>query len=270
MGAWSQVKLTAEELFIYFARSQPDLQLKSGVLAWCCLYSWYTCCVCLQLLGPGILPHHCNLMHSEGMVTVTPHGPDADTFVDGQRIIETTVLRSGSTIQFGSAHVFKFVDPMFDQGGKREPAMPRGRHKSGWGMGKGFVGVWMQSFHLKLTDIHSSYYPSFFNVCTHSFPKPTNSKERIGCYCKWREGEVWSWQAEAEMKGRKSGRRESGMGRAGKWEEEQRSGVTAGRLPSNLINMMLGVASSSLEFHTLTGERRRAYKIRRERRVWES
>uniref|UniRef100_A0A665V407 Afadin, adherens junction formation factor a n=1 Tax=Echeneis naucrates TaxID=173247 RepID=A0A665V407_ECHNA len=73
-------------------------------------------------LSPGILPHHCNLMHSEGMVTVTPHGPDADTFVDGQRITETTVLRPGSTLQFGSAHVFKFVDPMFDQGGKREPA----------------------------------------------------------------------------------------------------------------------------------------------------
>ncbi|XP_069575164.1 afadin isoform X4 [Brachyistius frenatus] len=86
----------------------------------------------IQLLGPGILPHHCNLMHSEGMVTVTPHNPDADTFVDGQRVTETTVLRSGSTLQFGSAHVFKFVDPMFDQGGKREPAaMMRTRHKSG-------------------------------------------------------------------------------------------------------------------------------------------
>ncbi|XP_018535045.1 afadin isoform X11 [Lates calcarifer] len=86
----------------------------------------------IQLLGPGILPHHCNLMHSEGMVTVTPHGPDADTFVDGQRVTETTVLRPGSTLQFGSAHVFKFVDPMFDQGGKREPAaMMRSRHKSG-------------------------------------------------------------------------------------------------------------------------------------------
>uniref|UniRef100_A0A3Q2NZX5 Afadin, adherens junction formation factor n=1 Tax=Fundulus heteroclitus TaxID=8078 RepID=A0A3Q2NZX5_FUNHE len=86
----------------------------------------------IQLLGPGILPHHCNLMHSEGMVTVTPQGPDADTFVDGQRIMETTVLRSGSTIQFGSAHVFKFVDPMFDQGGKRDPnAAMRIRHKSG-------------------------------------------------------------------------------------------------------------------------------------------
>ncbi|XP_034017993.1 LOW QUALITY PROTEIN: afadin [Thalassophryne amazonica] len=86
----------------------------------------------IQLLGPGILPHHCNLMHTEGMVTVTPHGPDADTYVDGQRVTETTVLRSGSTLQFGSTHVFKFVDPMFDQGGKREPtAMMRGRLKSG-------------------------------------------------------------------------------------------------------------------------------------------
>ncbi|XP_061602700.1 afadin isoform X8 [Cololabis saira] len=86
----------------------------------------------IQLLGPGILPHHCNLMHSEGMVTVTPHGPDADTFVDGQRVTETTVLRSGSTLQFGSVHVFKFVDPMFDQGMKREAAaMIRSRNKSG-------------------------------------------------------------------------------------------------------------------------------------------
>lgn len=84
-------------------------------------------------MGPGILPHHCNLMHTDGMVTVTPHGPDADTFVDGQRVTETTVLRSGSTLQFGSAHVFKFVDPMYDQGGKKEPgAMMRNRHKSGW------------------------------------------------------------------------------------------------------------------------------------------
>lgn len=88
--------------------------------------------VYVQLLGPGILPHHCNLMHTDSMVTVTPHGPDADTFVDGQRVTETTVLRSGSTLQFGSSHVFKFVDPMFDHGGKRDPAaMMRSRHKSG-------------------------------------------------------------------------------------------------------------------------------------------
>ncbi|CAL8315953.1 unnamed protein product [Lota lota] len=86
----------------------------------------------IQLFGPGLLPHHCNLMHSEGLVTVTPHGADADTLVDGQRVNETTVLHSGSTIQFGAAHVFKFVDPAYDQGSKRDPAgMIRGRHKSG-------------------------------------------------------------------------------------------------------------------------------------------
>ncbi|XP_077365911.1 afadin isoform X12 [Festucalex cinctus] len=86
----------------------------------------------IQLLGPGVLPHHCNLTHSEGLVTVTPHGPDADTFVDGQRIVETAALRSGATLRFGSAHVFKFVDPLYDQGAKREPAaIMRARHKSG-------------------------------------------------------------------------------------------------------------------------------------------
>ncbi|XP_051908217.1 afadin isoform X18 [Hippocampus zosterae] len=86
----------------------------------------------IQLLGPGVLPHHCNLTHSEGLVTVTPHGPDADTFVDGQRIAETAALRSGATLRFGSAHVFKFVDPLYDQGAKRDSAAGmRSRHKSG-------------------------------------------------------------------------------------------------------------------------------------------
>uniref|UniRef100_A0A8B9RCC8 Afadin, adherens junction formation factor a n=1 Tax=Astyanax mexicanus TaxID=7994 RepID=A0A8B9RCC8_ASTMX len=66
----------------------------------------------IQLFGPGILPHHCNLMHADGLVMVTPVSMDAETFVDGQRIQDTTVLRSGMTLQFGAAHVFKFVDPI--------------------------------------------------------------------------------------------------------------------------------------------------------------
>lgn len=40
-------------------------------------------------------------------------------------------------------------------------------------------------------------------------------------------------------------------------EEERRSGVMAGRLPSNL--MVLGVASCSLSFHTLTGDKNREH-----------
>uniref|UniRef100_A0A673J0Z9 Afadin n=1 Tax=Sinocyclocheilus rhinocerous TaxID=307959 RepID=A0A673J0Z9_9TELE len=87
----------------------------------------------IQLFGPGILPHHCELMHEDGLVTVTPVSLDAETFVDGQRISDTTVLRSGVTVQFGATHVFKFVDPINDHSmSKRDPGpMMKGRHKSG-------------------------------------------------------------------------------------------------------------------------------------------
>ncbi|XP_043076558.1 afadin isoform X14 [Puntigrus tetrazona] len=87
----------------------------------------------IQLFGPGILPHHCDLMHADGLVTVTPVSLDAETFVDGQRISDTTVLRSGVTVQFGATHVFKFVDPSYDHSmSKRDPGpMMKARHKSG-------------------------------------------------------------------------------------------------------------------------------------------
>ncbi|XP_063078989.1 afadin isoform X2 [Engraulis encrasicolus] len=87
----------------------------------------------IQLFGPGILPHHCNLLHTDGLVTVTPAVAEAETLVDGQRVLDTTLLRTGSTLQFGHAHVFKFVDPAQDHlAAKREPGpMIKGRHKSG-------------------------------------------------------------------------------------------------------------------------------------------
>ncbi|XP_073527660.1 afadin isoform X12 [Phyllobates terribilis] len=69
----------------------------------------------IQLFGPGIQPHHCDLTNMDGIVTVTPRSVGADTFVDGQRISETTMLHSGVKVQFGSSHVFKFVDPSHDQ-----------------------------------------------------------------------------------------------------------------------------------------------------------
>ncbi|XP_051951329.1 afadin-like isoform X12 [Xyrauchen texanus] len=87
----------------------------------------------IQLFGPGILPHHCDLMYEDGLVAVTPVSLDAETFVDGQQISDTTVLRSGVTLQFGATHVFKFVDPSYDHSmSKRDPGpMMKGRHKSG-------------------------------------------------------------------------------------------------------------------------------------------
>nr|XP_035153091.1 afadin isoform X21 [Callithrix jacchus] len=68
----------------------------------------------IQLFGPGIQPHHCDLTNMDGVVTVTPRSIDAETYVEGQRISETTMLQSGMKVQFGASHVFKFVDPSQD------------------------------------------------------------------------------------------------------------------------------------------------------------
>ena len=64
----------------------------------------------IQLLGPNILPRHCIITHSEGLITVTPCSREAETFVNGTRITETTILKHGMLVRFGKLHTFKFVD----------------------------------------------------------------------------------------------------------------------------------------------------------------
>ena len=49
----------------------------------------------LQLFGPNIQPRHCVIAHTDGLVTVTPCSRDAETYVNGQRIYETTILQVG-------------------------------------------------------------------------------------------------------------------------------------------------------------------------------
>ncbi|XP_061480375.1 afadin isoform X15 [Rhineura floridana] len=78
----------------------------------------------IQLFGPGVQPHHCDLTNMDGVVTVTPRSMDAETYVEGQRISETTMLQSGMKVQFGTSHVFKFVDPIQDH-------IPKGRLEAG-------------------------------------------------------------------------------------------------------------------------------------------
>ncbi|XP_067845327.1 afadin isoform X6 [Heptranchias perlo] len=91
----------------------------------------------IQLFGPGIQPHHCDLTNMDGIVTVTPRSFDAETHVDGQHITETVMLQSGMNIQFGSSHVFKFVDPSQNHMTKRPmdsgPMVKGQRIKSGQG-----------------------------------------------------------------------------------------------------------------------------------------
>ncbi|XP_072359680.1 afadin isoform X12 [Scyliorhinus torazame] len=91
----------------------------------------------IQLFGPGIQPHHCDLTNMDGIVTVTPRSFDAETYVDGQHIAETIMLQSGMNIQFGSSHMFKFVDPSQNHMSKRPmdagPMVKGQRIKSGQG-----------------------------------------------------------------------------------------------------------------------------------------
>ncbi|XP_016068420.1 PREDICTED: afadin isoform X2 [Miniopterus natalensis] len=75
----------------------------------------------IQLFGSGIQPHHCDLTNMDGVVTVTPRSMDAETYVEGQRISETTMLQSGMSVQFGASHVFKFVDPSQDHALVKRP-----------------------------------------------------------------------------------------------------------------------------------------------------
>ena len=68
---------------------------------------------CLLLpQSPYIFPRHCVLAHTEGIVTITPSHREAETFVNNQRIFETTILQHGCVVRFGSERTFRFVDPI--------------------------------------------------------------------------------------------------------------------------------------------------------------
>lgn len=69
----------------------------------------------LELYEPHILPRHCVITNMDGIVSVTPTSGDAEVYVDGSRIYETTKLSHGSTVKFGRLHTFKFGDPAYEE-----------------------------------------------------------------------------------------------------------------------------------------------------------
>ena len=71
--------------------------------------------VSLQLHGPNVEPRHCVIAHTIGIVTVTPTSPNAETYVNGQRIQETTLLQHGMTVVFGKTNGFRFFDPLWEE-----------------------------------------------------------------------------------------------------------------------------------------------------------
>ena len=50
----------------------------------------------------------------EGVVTVTPSCAEAEIYVVGERIYETTFLQHGAVVQFGRQYTFRFCDPQVE------------------------------------------------------------------------------------------------------------------------------------------------------------
>ncbi|XP_063972659.1 afadin isoform X9 [Diachasmimorpha longicaudata] len=65
----------------------------------------------LTLTGPTVMPRHCVVAFTENIVTLTPCSRDAHTYVNNQRIHQTTILQNGAIIKFGRMHTFRFIDP---------------------------------------------------------------------------------------------------------------------------------------------------------------
>ncbi|KAJ8917520.1 hypothetical protein NQ315_005569 [Exocentrus adspersus] len=67
--------------------------------------------IALQLYGPHIQPRHCVITNTEGVTSLTPCHADAHTYVNGQRIHQTTILTHGSLVKFGHSNTYRFLDP---------------------------------------------------------------------------------------------------------------------------------------------------------------
>ncbi|XP_043275728.1 afadin isoform X7 [Venturia canescens] len=65
----------------------------------------------LTLSGSTVMPRHCVIAFTENIVTLTPCSRDAHTYVNNQRITQTTILQNGAIIKFGRMHTFRFIDP---------------------------------------------------------------------------------------------------------------------------------------------------------------
>lgn len=69
----------------------------------------------LELFAPHILPRHCVITNMDCIVSITPTTGDAEVYVDGKRIYESTRLKHGSTVKFGRLHTFRFGDPAYEE-----------------------------------------------------------------------------------------------------------------------------------------------------------
>nr|XP_017024626.1 kinesin-like protein unc-104 isoform X3 [Drosophila kikkawai] len=64
----------------------------------------------IQLSGSHILKEHCTFENRNSTVTLLPH-KDAIIYVNGRKLVEPEVLKTGSRVILGKNHVFRFTNP---------------------------------------------------------------------------------------------------------------------------------------------------------------
>ncbi|XP_018300950.1 uncharacterized protein cno [Mycetomoellerius zeteki] len=64
----------------------------------------------LTLPGPTVMPRHCVIAFTENIVTLTPCSRDAHTYVNNQRIHQTTILQVRPFLQSGCSPVYSYFD----------------------------------------------------------------------------------------------------------------------------------------------------------------
>ena len=65
----------------------------------------------VQLSDRGVRPRHCQLSAISGRYTISPLDKHAETFVNGEMIVEPAFLTHGAIVAFGRQCSFRFVDP---------------------------------------------------------------------------------------------------------------------------------------------------------------
>ena len=64
------------------------------------------------LTDRGVRPRHCVLSVIRGRYTISPLDKHAETFVNGEMIVEPTFISHGAVIAFGRHCSFRFIDPV--------------------------------------------------------------------------------------------------------------------------------------------------------------
>ncbi|XP_036334024.1 kinesin-like protein unc-104 isoform X10 [Rhagoletis pomonella] len=64
----------------------------------------------IQLSGSHILKEHCTFENRSSTVTLIPH-KDALVYLNGRKLVEPEVLKTGSRVILGKNHVFRFTNP---------------------------------------------------------------------------------------------------------------------------------------------------------------